>query len=312
MDEDARAAFRARWREKMEGDPTKVRLYKDIGTGIATAGIEYYLPLFFDQTATIFDYLGADGHAGAARRGRRGAEALLDRHARAPPLPAARPRAADPAAGRPVPARPRTSSRCANAHRHAGAARQASRSTWARPLPDLSVDRGAPEPLTKLQLHVRRHAAPRADRRRERGPAREPARAAARQPDRAADAWPRWPSSRPATSTSRSPSRRWPRASSGTSPAEQRRSSSSPRPSSSPPAPTARRRRKQEQVSDVNALIKDLSELKVGDPVVHVNHGIGRYVGPDEHRPRRRADASSCTSSTPTRRRSTCRSRSCT
>jgi transcription-repair coupling factor (superfamily II helicase) len=44
-------------------------------------------------------------------------------------------------------------------------------------------------------------------------------------------------------------------------------------------SPTARRRRKQEQVSDVNALIKDLSELKVGDPVVHVNHGIGRYVG---------------------------------
>ncbi len=33
MDEDARNAFRARWREKMEGDPTKVRLYKDIGTG---------------------------------------------------------------------------------------------------------------------------------------------------------------------------------------------------------------------------------------------------------------------------------------
>src|SRR6185369_6969223 len=29
----------------------------------------------------------------------------------------------------------------------------------------------------------------------------------------------------------------------------------------------------------VNALIKDLSELKVGDPVVHVNHGIGRYKG---------------------------------
>jgi len=44
-------------------------------------------------------------------------------------------------------------------------------------------------------------------------------------------------------------------------------------------SPTARRRRKQEQVSDVNALIKDLSELKVGDPVVHANHGIGRYVG---------------------------------
>jgi transcription-repair coupling factor (superfamily II helicase) len=43
--------------------------------------------------------------------------------------------------------------------------------------------------------------------------------------------------------------------------------------------PQARRRRKQEQVSSVDALIKDLSELKVGDPVVHINHGIGRYQG---------------------------------
>src|SRR5690606_25410568 len=43
--------------------------------------------------------------------------------------------------------------------------------------------------------------------------------------------------------------------------------------------PTARRRRKQEQVSDVDALIKDLSELNLGDPVVHNAHGIGRYRG---------------------------------
>ncbi len=32
-------------------------VYKDIGNGIASAGIEYYLPLFFDATATLFDYL---------------------------------------------------------------------------------------------------------------------------------------------------------------------------------------------------------------------------------------------------------------
>jgi len=40
-----------------------------------------------------------------------------------------------------------------------------------------------------------------------------------------------------------------------------------------------RRNKKQEQVSDVEALIKDLSELNVGDPVVHSAHGIGRYRG---------------------------------
>ena len=58
MDDEARAKFRSRWREMLEGDPTKSRIYKDMGAGVATAGIEYYLPLFFDETATVFDYLG--------------------------------------------------------------------------------------------------------------------------------------------------------------------------------------------------------------------------------------------------------------
>src|SRR5262245_25884097 len=60
MDNDARARFRSRWRELLEGDPTRSRIYKDMGNGVATAGIEYYLPLFFEETATVFDYLGPD------------------------------------------------------------------------------------------------------------------------------------------------------------------------------------------------------------------------------------------------------------
>ena len=43
--------------------------------------------------------------------------------------------------------------------------------------------------------------------------------------------------------------------------------------------PSTRRQRKQEQTSSVDALIKDLSELVIGDPVVHLMHGIGRYRG---------------------------------
>ena len=57
MDEAARSAFRSRWREVIEGDPTRSTIYRDIGNGIASAGIEYYLPLFFESTATLFDYL---------------------------------------------------------------------------------------------------------------------------------------------------------------------------------------------------------------------------------------------------------------
>lgn len=62
MDEAARTAFRSRWREVFEGDPSRSTVYKDIGNGIASAGIEYYLPLFFEQTATLFDYLPANTH----------------------------------------------------------------------------------------------------------------------------------------------------------------------------------------------------------------------------------------------------------
>src|SRR5882672_1136320 len=57
MDEPGRARFRSRWRELFEGDPSKKRLYRDISSGIPAAGVEYYLPLFFESVATIFDYL---------------------------------------------------------------------------------------------------------------------------------------------------------------------------------------------------------------------------------------------------------------
>ncbi len=59
MDEPARNDFRARFREVFEGDPSRALPYKDIGNGIAFPGVEYYLPLFFDKTATLFDYLPA-------------------------------------------------------------------------------------------------------------------------------------------------------------------------------------------------------------------------------------------------------------
>ena len=38
-------------------------------------------------------------------------------------------------------------------------------------------------------------------------------------------------------------------------------------------------KKKQEGVTQVESMVRDLSELKIGDPVVHVNHGIGRYMG---------------------------------
>jgi transcription-repair coupling factor (superfamily II helicase) len=57
MDEAGRTRFRRAFRDAFEGDPSRSRIYKDVSNGVAPAGIEYYLPLFFEGTATIFDYL---------------------------------------------------------------------------------------------------------------------------------------------------------------------------------------------------------------------------------------------------------------
>lgn len=59
-DEEGRTTFRRRFRETFEGDPSRAMLYKDVSQGVWPAGIEYYLPLFFDETATLFDYVGAE------------------------------------------------------------------------------------------------------------------------------------------------------------------------------------------------------------------------------------------------------------
>ena len=57
FDEPSRAEFRKRYRETFTQDISKIRVYKDVGAGIAAAGLEYFLPLFFEKTATLFDYL---------------------------------------------------------------------------------------------------------------------------------------------------------------------------------------------------------------------------------------------------------------
>lgn len=56
-DEQAIKEFRRRYREKIEGDPNKSIIYKEVSNGNFPPGIEYYLPLFFDKTYTLFDYL---------------------------------------------------------------------------------------------------------------------------------------------------------------------------------------------------------------------------------------------------------------
>ena len=59
LDKGGQHIFREQFRDRFEGDPAKSRMYKDISAGMAPNGIEYFLPLFFETTATVFDYLPA-------------------------------------------------------------------------------------------------------------------------------------------------------------------------------------------------------------------------------------------------------------
>ncbi len=52
--------FRLAYREAFEGNTSNSPIYRDVNKGLAPSGIEYYLPLFFDQTNTLFDYLPSD------------------------------------------------------------------------------------------------------------------------------------------------------------------------------------------------------------------------------------------------------------
>ena len=57
LDDNAIAEFRNRWRHEFSGDPRNCEVYQSISKGFLVPGLEYYLPLFFADTATIFDYL---------------------------------------------------------------------------------------------------------------------------------------------------------------------------------------------------------------------------------------------------------------
>ncbi len=280
MDDAGRTRFRQRWREKLEGDPTKSRIYKDIAQGIATAGIEYYLPLFFDGPATIFDYLAHDGDTGAmlALHGEvdealqrfwadtRERHRFLQHDPDRPILP-------------PEEVFLRVEDFFARTGRHATLALRGNEPVdWARPLPDIGAERGATEPLAALEKHLdttphRVLLVAESEGRRE--SLLELLR------DHKIDV--------PSVATLAEFETGGEKVAITAAPLASGFFWHEPEAGKAiqfltetelfASAPSTRRRKKQEQVSNVDALIKDLSELKIGDPVVHAAHGIGRYQG---------------------------------
>ena len=286
LDDAGRTRFRSRYREVFEGDPSKSPLYKDVSNGVAPGGIEYYLPLFFEATATLADYLPQDAVGRAARRRRRPRSSASGRTPiRATGCCAATRRAR-------CCRRPRSSCRSTRstaaegvrAHRAArrlrrirGRADRKLAPARTTPLPSVQVDRRADDPLAALKrflaattarvlicaesagrretmqqyfaeygLHVPLQSTT--------GPrwsadgAAAPRVALVVSPLHAGFAW---PAARLAFVTE----------------AELY-------------AGVVRRgKRDAARRSNVDAMLRDLSEVRIGDPVVHEQHGIGRYLG---------------------------------
>lgn len=60
MNEAGINQFRSQFRERFDVDLRQCSVYQDISQGLHSAGIEYYLPLFFDALQSVFDYLPAN------------------------------------------------------------------------------------------------------------------------------------------------------------------------------------------------------------------------------------------------------------
>ncbi len=276
MDEAGRGRFRSRWRELFEGDPSKKRLYRDVSSGIPAAGIEYYLPLFFDSVATLFDYLPQGATLalhrdvpGAVDEFWRGAQSRYQMAGGDPDRPLL------PPAQLFVPAeeffvRARDFARVdLDSFRED----EKTETLGSASLPDVAVDRRADQPLAALKRFLDSSGLK--------------VLVAAESPGR-----------RETMANYFAEYGLKPAAAAGfeefiASPATFVLATSPLSHGFSVPAEgwacvteaelyagvVRRRSRKAEKRSSVEGMLRDLSELKIGDPVVHEQHGIGRFQG---------------------------------
>ncbi len=283
LDEAGRAKFRTRFREIFEGDPSRKGMYRDVSNGIPAAGVEYYLPLFFDEVATLFDYLPAkvtavihhdvQGAVMAFWRDAASRYKLLSHDPEKPLLPPAQifvPAEEffvrlQPLARVDVGAPPDTAT--------APAAGPPAEFTTSG-LPELAVDRRANDPLTRLKAFLDRcglkvFLAAESPGRRETMASYlaeyglKPA-PVAHLPGFLAGLETFVIGVAPLSNGFTVPAEGWCIVT-----------------ESELYAGTVRQRaaRTEAGKSSVEGMLRDLSELKIGDPVVHAQHGIGRYVG---------------------------------
>jgi transcription-repair coupling factor (superfamily II helicase) len=273
LDEAGITRFRQNFRDAFEGDPSKSRLYKDVSNRLAPAGIEYYLPLFFDTTATLFDYLPSDvavvlhGDIQAAVTGfwqdTRSRHRLLAGDSQRPLLP---PDALflpeDQFFGR---LKPYARLELADGEGDSGFT----------PAPQVDTDRRAERPYARLERHLAGQAGATLLVAESLGRRETMAGALAEYGLKPAllEGWP--PHSSLLTPhgfylTTGPLAAGFVDTEQGLTVLTETELFAR--------SPTARASRAGKP-SQVEGMLRDLSELKIGDPVVHVQHGIGRYLG---------------------------------
>jgi transcription-repair coupling factor (superfamily II helicase) len=278
MDEPARTSFRKRWRERFEGDPSRSVVYKDIGSGIASAGIEYYLPLFFEATSTLFDYLPEN--AGLALVGDIDSAIQrfwLDTESRYKFLKSDRDRPLLPPNELFLDAEQFFTGAKSHGRWIVAKDNGGEPSELSAPIPNIAVNRRADDPLVNLRAYLlqtdtRVMICAESNGRRE---TLQQYFAEYKLDVTPVEGFEGFIASDAKLALGVAPLQ------AGFELAETATGRLVFLTETELYAGSGRRvgKKKQEGVTQVESMVRDLSELKIGDPVVHINHGIGRYMG---------------------------------
>jgi len=277
LTEEAAKDFRTALRERFPIDIRRCPLYQDMKEGVTPGGIEYYLPLFFRQTATLFDYLG-DGALFVLGEGAGEASDAFwantaERHDQRahdierPVLPPAELYLSPEQLREQLNRRLRVEV-VASGHEHAV-------DSGTLPAPEVPLNRKGEEPGTSLRHFLESYSGRvliAADSAGRREALAETLAGAGLKPD-AVDGWSGFLET---TAT---------RLAISVAPLEQGFALKQPaltvlteRELYGERVRTDRKRRRG-AARDPDAIIRDLTELSVGAPIVHVDHGVGRYQG---------------------------------
>lgn len=271
---EAIQTFRSAYRAAFSGDPRTSSIYRDISDGLSPAGIESYLPLFFPEMATLFAYIPKHATLVFVDNARtRAQEFVAEAHERYeacrhnPERPALAParlfldtQELTVAAG--------DFSQITVGNDGPGRVRDFS----THPPPKLAIDTHSAQPYHQLLDYLRRHEG-RVLLVAETPGRRESLRsllAANQLVARAIEHWHTFVTGDDPLSLM-------------SAPLDQGLELDEPRFSvvveSQLYGERAQQRRRREKPRDQNAVLRSLGELKIGDPVVHEDHGVGRYLG---------------------------------